>query len=1492
MKMRRVLALVMAVLMVIGLMPAISAVQNQEPAVDDYFTVTKTAEATDVPGIYDIKVTVAPKGKVDVVSGDVEVVFLLDTSGSMAWCTDPNHDHRDSLGGHPCKREEYDSRLKIAQNAISNTISSLNTAFQNSGSTLTVSVVTYASEPSVKVDKAVVTNETLGQITKKVSDITSLGGTYMESGLKKASLQFSSGNSSKYLIMIGDGDYDDEDYFDGFLFWGKWNYATDRIKDAASAITKKGATLMTVGFTQDIAIFREIASKDSNGQPMYSRADSDVTLNNILEGITEKISADGIVLEDYVGDNNSIVDTQKVDVDYGVIESSSTNNIKWNIPSGNADKMTLSYRISVDPSKLDAGLNENVPLNGTTKLTYKVAEGDPKEITVQPPTDNLTVAKLYVEYYLDGNLNGDMSRYVDSKLRNDGPATFDFGKPEDTLTVGEGDGAMTYKFEKAVQLDDNDTEIPLAFTDNGTTTVNVYNNIQVVRVYYVTEKPEMPEPPEIMAIVTVKCVNEKAGHEEKAYEVNTGDYTVLNGGVTEVDGTYQYVINLLNSRYLSAYNTDTGAEHRLKENKATEIKFVYEKENGRWTHENPTIKVICESEPEMPEPPEILAMVTVKCVNAGAGHEEKAYEVNTGDYTVLNGGVTEVDGTYQYVINLLNSRYLSAYNTDTGAEHRLKENKATEIKFVYEKENGRWTHENPTIKVICESEPEMPEPPEILAMVTVKCVNAGAGHEEKAYEVNTGDYSVLNGGVVEVDGTYQYVINLLNSRYLNAYNTDTGAEHKLAENKATEIVFTFEKETGRWIHENPTIEVICESETEMPEPPEIMAIVTVKCINEKAGHEEKAYEVNAGDYSVLNGGVVEVDGTYQYVINLLNSRYLNAYNTDTGAEHKLAENKATEIVFTFEKETGRWIHENPTIKVICESEPEMPEPPEIMAIVTVKCVNEKTGHKEKAYEVNAGDYTVLNGGVTEVDGKYQYVINLINARYLNAYNADTGAEHRLKENKATEIKFVYEKENGRWIHENPIIEVICEDMPQYYSAKIVSINLLSATAEKPYDGKPLTKDEFESLEIKVRFTNIENSEDTYVRSYFLKDVTITPVAGQDRTYRISLKLDDNRSWQIDVKFTGYQTQVGVSDNTYGIVGFIENDDTNSGAIDYLNRITTFNYGKLTVTAKDDPIDPPFIVLFPTLEISNKVIAPKNFEKTSFEYDIINVKTGDVEKSVTLKADSSVRVMVTGGTEYMVVPKNLDVPGYIVTTTSTPDSATVTSDKIGNVSVDFTHIYVVGLNTEDHYAYIRGYEDGTIRPEGNITRAEVATIFYRLLSSEALEAFKTTENTFTDVDSDAWYNLSVSTLAKAGVISGYPDGSFNPNGKITRAELVSIATRFFTTIEVGDSKFSDIAGHWAAKAIDEAYIKGIIKGYSDGTFRPDQAVTRAEAMKIVNGILGRPIDTCVLIEGIKLWPDVASDAWYYYVVAEATNAHRYELTTPEKWTEIIVDEIEY
>ena len=291
-----------------------------------------------------------------------------------------------------------------------------------------------------------------------------------------------------------------------------------------------------------------------------------------------------------------------------------------------------------------------------------------------------------------------------------------------------------------------------------------------------------------------------------------------------------------------------------------------------------------------------------------------------------------------------------------------------------------------------------------------------------------------------------------------------------------------------------------------------------------------------------------------------------------------------------------------------------------------------------------------------------------------------------------------------------------------------------------------------------------------------------------------------------------------------------------------------------------PSIPPFIVLFPTLEISNKVIAPKNFEKTSFEYDIINVKTGAMSKSRSLsRLTPQSESWSPAAQSTWSFRRTSRFPGYIVTTTSTPDcrDCNLLTRLATSRSISLTSHAACACSTPRiTYAYIRGYEDGTIRPEGNITRAEVATIFYSSPQLRGSAAFKTTENTFTDVDSDVWYNLSVSTLAKAGAISGYPDGFLQPERQDhPRRSSSLIATRFFTTIEVGDSKFSDIAGHWAAKAIDEAYIKGIIKGYSDGTLQTGLGCHPRQAMKIVTGILGRPIDTCVLIEGIKLWPDV-------------------------------------
>ena len=213
---------------------------------------------------------------------------------------------------------------------------------------------------------------------------------------------------------------------------------------------------------------------------------------------------------------------------------------------------------------------------------------------------------------------------------------------------------------------------------------------------------------------------------------------------------------------------------------------------------------------------------------------------------------------------------------------------------------------------------------------------------------------------------------------------------------------------------------------------------------------------------------------------------------------------------------------------------------------------------------------------------------------------------------------------------------------------------------------------------------------------------------------------------------------------------------------------------------------------------------------------------------------------------------------------------------------------VGLNTEDHVAYIIGYEDGTVRPGANITRAEVATIFFRLLTDETRESYWSQSSGFTDVASGAWYNNAVSTLTRAGILDGYEDGSFRPNASITRAEFTKIAVSFFKHAGGASANpFNDVPDSaWYAEFVKAAAELGLIDGYEDGTFRPNAPITRAEACTIVNRTLGRAPDKDNLLPEHEMltWPDNSRDAWYYAQIQEATNSHDYQwLGAIEVWT---------
>ena len=286
---------------------------------------------------------------------------------------------------------------------------------------------------------------------------------------------------------------------------------------------------------------------------------------------------------------------------------------------------------------------------------------------------------------------------------------------------------------------------------------------------------------------------------------------------------------------------------------------------------------------------------------------------------------------------------------------------------------------------------------------------------------------------------------------------------------------------------------------------------------------------------------------------------------------------------------------------------------------------------------------------------------------------------------------------------------------------------------------------------------------------------------------------------------------------------------------------------------------------------------------------------------------------TGRSQYLVV-----VYGYIVKNGGTPElfyksaenfihfgsgSAETTVNDVYLIQVDVKKAEISPadsilpllsiskkapkLNTRDHFAYVQGYPDGTVKPAGSITRAEVAAILFRLMDADSRSLYYSTASGFRDVDSTKWYNTYVATLNNAGVISDSRSGYFRPNDAIPRAELAAMLAQFAEKKSAA-IYFSDVsAGYWAANAIALTANLGWINGYPDGTFGPDKTVTRAELMAMVNRATGRaPESTGALLSGMKTWKDNADTArWYYLDVQEATNSHTYLGAPTETWTSL-------
>lgn len=362
----------------------------------------------------------------------------------------------------------------------------------------------------------------------------------------------------------------------------------------------------------------------------------------------------------------------------------------------------------------------------------------------------------------------------------------------------------------------------------------------------------------------------------------------------------------------------------------------------------------------------------------------------------------------------------------------------------------------------------------------------------------------------------------------------------------------------------------------------------------------------------------------------------------------------------------------------------------------------------------------------------------------------------------------------------------------------------------------------------------------------------------------TVEISDSRYTEKDFTFSGKDIASGVNAGSYEM-GLKSEQFKNTNALFKNVKFVIKADGVLTITPMDLTITAG----------SKDGIAPV----TCNEYENTDLAKGDVIESVK----------ITG--EQLEPGQSPNVASDAVIKNAKGEDVT----KNYNIKyVDGTLKAVEPLNKEDHFNYIVGYTDGTIRPNNNITRAEVAAIFFRLLTDEARSTFMTDDCSFSDVAQGAWCRRSIATLTNAEIISGYTDGTFKPNAPITRAELATIIARF-AKLDVNTKTFSDINGHWAQKYIELAAGNGWIDGYTDGTFRPNQNIKRAETFAMINRVLDRMTKSnsdLLPTDQMNMWSDnMDFDAWYYRDVQEATNNHKAERVGDsiyEKWTEKLPD----
>ena len=1062
--------------------------------------------------------------------------------------------------------------------------------------------------------------------------------------------------------------------------------------------------------------------------------------------------------------------------------------------------------------------------------------------------------------------------------------------------------------------------------------------------------PDEPDDTGLLeSAVTVTCTNTAVEHSAQPFDLLPGSFSI--GVVVYTTEGYTCTVTVNADAYVTAYSNHTeNGTHALAEGESSTktIKLVYS--DNSWTVPEGAIpvnfKVTCDTgdpgEPTDPEKPGEADLgklsVTLDCVTAGVEHEDGAFKLESSNCTVADV-VASTEGVYTCVVTPNYNSILAAYNENVRVPHNYVNDTAPVFNLTWNAGTEAWVANETSItrSVQCEST-ELPD--DYVAEYHVMnlygeldIIAANWGHEDyigfylngkdgstlgapgddlsKGNEWNNDRsyYTVENGAYdsedymayTEVDGLHFYYaitpVAAFTYRYIDILVTEPDENHVSKIYVLFDICLYDDYNNGYWYDTdqdgNPDWVVykaqrFVSGNGRWKAGSEIALEDLATADGSRQYYEPTHADVNGRDVVFLGWDVQNHDTIYEPgdrpdnlitdafsitedVLSNCNITPLEVclYGVYGYAEPDTITIEPADIVaYTGGEAYSGIVGENGSIIEGTQTSG-LPEPGyhitlpnwvnELLTVAGMTNGSDLAGKLTFSYNGTDSEgntvvrsWNLVDRGVYSTN-PYRYVYSL--------ETADGGPEVRIQYRNGNEIMF---DDDITFSPDSVNAEYVMSIYPGLLNQEGITATL--TIGNETYEFK--TAVETGTLKIlatvqdNVTSDNDITAEASEGTEYFVNDseVNVDP-------NRVELLVDDVTNVPADERTLANSAIDAVQEHLDSELDNAAYEMNYLDLVDTANGNTKVNFNGTMTISWPIPDDAAEGTQFHVVHYFNMDRTTEDADLESYEVKEATVSDGTITFTTT---SFSPFVLVYEAEERTPI---IPIPD--------PDD-----------DDDDTEYVPKWLNTEDHFAYIVGYEDGEVKPNNNITRAEVATIFFRLLTDDARARYWSQTNDYTDVAADSWYNNAISTLSNMGIINGYEDGTFQPNASITRAEFTAIATRFFDYTAEYDGAFNDVSrSAWYADCVQAAVDMGLVDGYPDGGFHPNSNITRAEAVTIVNRVLNRaPHEDHLLDEDeMNVWPDNVYGAWYYADMQEATNSHDYDWIRVsgervEEWTE--------